>query len=601
VPQNELLYPIQAGAAIADKKIENMLYDDTGINISKKNRSYCEMTAIYWAWKNDVADYYGFFHYRRYLSFSDTVFPANPFAEVIFNNNRDIVKKTGLLSDTMRNIIEKHDVIVPRKGGFAERYSMYNHYKVSKLHKIKDFDFILNYIKNKYPEMTSACNIYMHAKTGYFCNMFIMKRDIFYAYCKWVFDILEHFENNTDISNYDIGSYRVLGFLAERLTGIYLCYILADNNYKYLELQRILFENTDKITVPKPLGGNDVVIVLAANNFYAPYASVLLQTIMQYGNKNRNFDIIITHKDITQQNINILNDQFSMYPNFSIRFFNMSGYMEDYNNLYVRGHFKIETYFRLFIQDILSDYDKAVYLDCDMIVKADISPLFDTDVEGYLLAACLDADTIGLYNGADPQRKDYTDNILKLKNPYNYFQAGVIVYNLKEFRNSFSTKSVLEFALSNNWHLMDQDILNFFAQGRVKFIDMAWNVFMDWRNIRINEQIKLAPINLYLSYMESRKNPKIIHFAGPEKPWEVVDMDFADQFWAEARKSPLYEFILARMAEWVSIQNFYYYSSFKHRIILPFVNRCFPYKSRRRIILKKIYYKLRRLKFSDAN
>ena len=67
VPKNPYLYPIQVGASIAGTRLSDMLDDDEGDNISEKNKSYCELTAQYWAWKNDDADYYGFFHYRRYL------------------------------------------------------------------------------------------------------------------------------------------------------------------------------------------------------------------------------------------------------------------------------------------------------------------------------------------------------------------------------------------------------------------------------------------------------------------------------------------------------------------------------------------------------
>ena len=74
IPKNDLLFPIQVGAAISNNRLEGMLHDDEGDNISAKNKSYCELTAQYWAWKNDEADYYGFFHYRRYFSFPQPSF-----------------------------------------------------------------------------------------------------------------------------------------------------------------------------------------------------------------------------------------------------------------------------------------------------------------------------------------------------------------------------------------------------------------------------------------------------------------------------------------------------------------------------------------------
>ena len=72
LPDLPMIYPIQVGAALADRHFDGVLHDDEGTDqISKLNKSYCEMTAQYWAWKNADADYYGFCHYRRYLSFSD--------------------------------------------------------------------------------------------------------------------------------------------------------------------------------------------------------------------------------------------------------------------------------------------------------------------------------------------------------------------------------------------------------------------------------------------------------------------------------------------------------------------------------------------------
>ena len=70
VPDNGLLRLVQAGSASAEQRIENMLHDDEGESISEKNKTFCELTVQYWAWKNLEADYYGFFHYRRYMDFS---------------------------------------------------------------------------------------------------------------------------------------------------------------------------------------------------------------------------------------------------------------------------------------------------------------------------------------------------------------------------------------------------------------------------------------------------------------------------------------------------------------------------------------------------
>ena len=181
------------------------------------------------------------------------------------------------------------------------------------------------------------------------------------------------------------------------------------------------------------------------------------------------------------------------------------------------------------------------------MAESDIATLFYEDVDGFLLAACYDADTAGLYNGYEKERKPYSDDILQLKEPYQYFQAGVLVMNLAEFRRAYSMKDVLEFSGKEKWQLQDQDVLNKLCEGRVKYVDMAWNVMADNNGIRIKEIISLAPHWLDSMYMEARKKPKIIHYAGLQKPWQAPDMDFGWRFWNYARGTPYYEVLLGRI------------------------------------------------------
>lgn len=146
-------------------------------------------------------------------------------------------------------------------------------------------------------------------------------------------------------------------------------------------------------------------------------------------------------------------------------------------------------------------------------------------------------------------KKKYTDQVLKLKEPYKYFQAGVLLLNLAEFRKAYTTKQILDFAVSEEWQLLDQDILNKLCEGRVKYIDMRWNVMVDYAGIRINKIIALAPRKLNQMYLDARNNPAIIHYAGPQKPWFEPEMDFGDVFWNYARGSVYYECMLFRMSK----------------------------------------------------
>lgn len=551
VPDNDLLKPIQVGAARSDKKLEGMAYyDNEGDNISDRNRSYCEMTATYWAWKNLDADYYGLFHYRRYFSFSPDQeidqLPSRAYPDI-----ESAEDQIGLDEKTMRSMIEAYDMVIPRKEDMkrvANSSSIYKHYKQD--HYVADLDYCLNYVAQHFPDV-APFNDVLQESEGYFCNMFIMKKELFDGYCKFMFDVLDNFEKNNDISLYDPYQYRVTGFLAERLTNIYIQYLQSLGKYKIKELQIAYFDNT----TPKPkltpvAKENNVGIVLAANNYYVPYISTLIHSIANNSSEKYTYDINIFHRDITTESMKLLTGEFAERKNFRIRFYDVSSRYEEYKNLFTRGHFAIETYFRLFIQDIMTSYHKVLYLDGDMMINADVAELYQTDVHGYLLAACPDPDTAGLYNGFEPQKKDYMDNVLKIEKPYEYFQAGVILFNLDEMRKTLDVKSLLKFASSYEWELLDQDVLNFIAQGKTKLIDMSWNVMYDWRRIRLTKIVALAPVALYDAYVEAHKNPKIVHYAGPEKPWQDPECDFATLYWQTARQSVFYEQIIARMGDW---------------------------------------------------
>lgn len=550
-PKNELLFPIQVGCE-GKKHFDGMLHDDEGENISEKNPSYCELTAQYWAWKNTDADYYGFMHYRRYFSFAqDLKLNTNYFGDALLHmNDSKTLKRLNYDEPTMRRIIQGYDFIVPEKSSFVNGMTIREQYLDSWQHHGEDLACVLSIIHEKYPQFDTVANEYLDSKEGYFCNMFIMKKSLFEDYSSWLFDILEEHERRRGnaIESYDIASYRVSGYLAERLCGIYLTW-LQSQDYKWTTLQRALFDDVSNSTTLKPIfDDNPVCVAFSSNDFYVPYLSTLLQSIKDHASVSRNYDLIVLHEDISKRNQRILKDQIES-PNISLRFLHMYRAMHDFQDeLPVRGHFRVETYFRLLLPQLLPEYAKVLYLDSDMVVQEDVASLYDTDVKDYLIAACKDPDTAGLYNGASETKQEYMDKELKIASPYDYVQAGTIVFNLDAWRRTFDPKLVFEFAASNEWQLLDQDVINYLCQGAVRFIDMSWNVMMDWRDVRISRIISRAPRQMYFAYMEARKHPRIIHYAGPDKPWLNPSSDFAIEFWHQARTTPYYEEMLARLS-----------------------------------------------------
>lgn len=241
---NKFIKPIQVGCELTEKKIDGCLYDNEGENISSKNKRYCELTAQYYAWKNIDADYYGFFHYRRYLSFAKRKFAKWPlFDPNIKQVNEESINKLCLNEKEIEDFVTKYDLIIPKKSYCV---SNYYHYKTANGHHIRDLNYCLDVIKEDYPEIYTYAKKYMRSGFAYFCNMFIMKKEIFNDYCSWLFDILKKHESAYPCKNYNVREYRVSGFLAERLCGIYITYLLKTRkDLKVKKVQRVKIKNTE--------------------------------------------------------------------------------------------------------------------------------------------------------------------------------------------------------------------------------------------------------------------------------------------------------------------------------------------------------------------
>ena len=560
--RNEVLRTIEVGAALHRKDLSVDYRDDAGAQISEKNPFYCELTAQYWAWKNLDADYYGFFHYRRYLSFRKLPPDQDPYGNLLEPYiSETTAEKLGLDPENIEKLTEQYDFILPEEKNTRTMPGMGSNMRsqylaTGYLHE-EDLDIMMEVLREKSPEMVPIAQAYMAGHKTWFNNMFIAKKEIFMAYSAWLFDILEACCQRMNMADYSVEALRTPGHLAERLLNIYFRYLISQKKYRYTELQTVVFINTDPVAHVAPaFARNNVAIALSANDYYVPYVSALLLSLRANIHAENNYDILVMTRDISAANQKQLQNIFRENANVCLRFVNVARFESQFKHLFLRGHFVLETYFRLLMPELMDQYRKALYLDSDLILNADPAELYNTDVEGYLLAAAHDADTAGLYNGFEPNKKYYMDNVLKIREPYSYFQAGVILFNLEEFRKTYTTDEMLRFAASNKWELLDQDVLNYLAQGRYKAVDMAWNVMTDLRRIRIPEIISRAPKYLRDEYMKAHEAPKIIHYAGPDKPWQQGNADYGEYFWRYARGSDYYEVIVQRFVEKMLWRNF---------------------------------------------
>ncbi|WP_241145823.1 glycosyltransferase family 8 protein [Olsenella sp. An188] len=293
---------------------------------------------------------------------------------------------------------------------------------------------------------------------------------------------------------------------------------------------------------------SDVVVVFACSENFVPYLSVATQSIVENACASRRYDIIVLTRDISPASMITLTRQVKS-DNVGIGFLDVDAALGDIE-LPHHGHFRPETYYRLLAPQLLPNVDKAIYLDSDLIVEKDIAGLFDVDVTGYPLAATRDADTIGQIEGYDATVGPYLKNELGMRDPHDYFQAGVLLMNLAELRRTVSPEEFLALSTQRMWRWLDQDVLNRVVNGNYVRVHMRWNYLMDWQHLRRTHIVSNAPADVRAEYEEAAADPAIIHFAGPDnRPWLYPDADRADNFWRYAMHSPYLDEIRGQLED----------------------------------------------------
>ena len=237
LPDMPFLYPVQAGAAMATQQFVNMLPDNTGNNISKKNKSYCELTVQYWAWKNQRADYYGFFHYRRFLSLQTA---QKTICNIYRFPTERILQQAGYKMERLEQLLSQYDLLLPRSERTAE--TVYEKYAKAEHHAVEDLDLMTALLNQYAPAYKAAAKQYLSGHQQYYFNMYIMQQDVFRQYCQWLFPLLEHFDKSNWWGKYkEATAWRVDGYLAERLFGVWYTYQRQTAALRSLELPWMYF------------------------------------------------------------------------------------------------------------------------------------------------------------------------------------------------------------------------------------------------------------------------------------------------------------------------------------------------------------------------
>ena len=268
---------------------------------------------------------------------------------------------------------------------------------------------------------------------------------------------------------------------------------------------------------------NEIPIFFSTDDNYIPYLDVAIVSLIANASAAFTYKIIVLNTGLDPENITKV--KRNERPGFSIEFVDISkrieGIKSRFKNVY---HFSVVTYYRLFIASLFPQYDKIVYLDCDLVVCGDIAELYMTDLGDNILGAARDR---LVQNTAE--FRAYAATAVGV-DPDRYVNAGVLLINLKAFRENDIEGRFIKLITEYDFDLLDPDqaYLNYLCRDKIRALQSEWNA---------------VPSTLPESAPKS-----IVHYALYKKPWQDDDVADGDCFWAYAKNSPFYTQILANKA-----------------------------------------------------
>lgn len=270
-----------------------------------------------------------------------------------------------------------------------------------------------------------------------------------------------------------------------------------------------------------------IIILTSINKEYIPHMGAMFTSILENSVNIKNICLGIIHSELNSDNQQSIKEFFRNKYEVPVVFYKVDE--NEFSELpIIAEHLQIETYFRLAIPKVVSeDIHKVLYLDSDMIIRNDITKIWNIDLENYIVGAVinpLNDKNVYLYKG------------LGLKDSSDYFNAGVLLINLKEWRRREFNKEINAFIEKNQKSIIyaDQDALNGAINGNWKRIDERWNMTNNLLDIDTNSQYQLSR-----TLKEITRNPYIVHFTGKSKPWHLFCWHpFKDEYKKYANLTP---------------------------------------------------------------
>ena len=255
----------------------------------------------------------------------------------------------------------------------------------------------------------------------------------------------------------------------------------------------------------------EIPVFMATDDNYIPFLAVTLQSMVDNSSKDYKYVVKILNSGISQQNI----DKIKKYQsdNFDVEFVDVRKSLEELGlRLHTCIYYTQTTYYRLFLPSLYPQYDKVLYIDCDVVVRSDLAKLFNINIGNNLVGATTDEFVMSL-----PKIQPYMTKCLGLDKVTDYFNAGVLIMNLKQMREQGFEEQFVDLLAKYKFVVQDQDYLNVICKNQVHYINGSWD------KMPCDDKTPLNKLNL-------------IHYNLIWKPWHA-EIPYGDEFWKYVDKT----------------------------------------------------------------
>ena len=259
-----------------------------------------------------------------------------------------------------------------------------------------------------------------------------------------------------------------------------------------------------------------IPIFFAVDDNYAKFLCISLRSLIENSSKDYEYNVNILIEDISQQNAD---DILAMQTeNVKIRFVTVTEKLREIcKKLHMRDYYTKATYYRFFIPELFPMYDKGLYLDCDIVINADVSELYRTELGDNYLAAIpeefiTDVEVFGIYS----------EKVLGVPRQ-EYVNAGILVMNLDIMRKMGLKEQFAALLEKVTYRVaQDQDYLNVICKNKTIILDKTWN-------------------RTPMPCADLTETPKIAHYKINFKPWKFDNIPYGEYFWKYAKNTVHYE------------------------------------------------------------